>query len=72
MSSGRTLHIIKRLDVVGGAERIVAELVRTQADHDVLCYGGGDSFYDLGDSTLFRAPGAGKGYMVCLSATPKV
>ncbi len=57
MTSNRTLHIIKRLDVAGGAERIVAELARTQADHDVLIYGGGDSFYDLGDTTLYRAHG---------------
>jgi glycosyltransferase involved in cell wall biosynthesis len=57
MASDRTLHIIKRLDVTGGAERIVTELARTQAAHDVLVYGGGASFYDLGDTTLYRAQG---------------
>ena len=57
MASDRTLHIIKRLDVSGGAERIVAELARTQATHDVLIYGGRDSFYALGDTTLYRVQG---------------
>lgn len=57
MAPDRVLHIIKRLDVTGGAERIVAELARTQAAHDVLIYGGRDSFYDLGDTTIYRAQG---------------
>lgn len=57
MASDKVLHIIKRLDVAGGAERIVAELARTQQTHDVLIYGGRESFYDLGDTKLYCARG---------------
>lgn len=51
----RVLHVIKRLDFVGGAERIVVELVRKVPHHDVLVYGGGDSFFDMGTREVMRA-----------------
>jgi glycosyltransferase involved in cell wall biosynthesis len=54
-AQSRVLHVIKRLDIVGGAERIVAELVRKLPHHDVLVYGGGDSFFDLGTREVMRA-----------------
>lgn len=55
MDSPRVLHIVKRMDIAGGAERIVAELVKQVPAHDVLIYSGGNSFYDLGDAKILRA-----------------
>lgn len=51
----KVLHVIRRLDLARGAERIVAELVRNVPDHDVLVFDGGPSAYDLGEGTVHRA-----------------
>ncbi|MBU0539251.1 MAG: glycosyltransferase family 4 protein [Gammaproteobacteria bacterium] len=51
----KVLHVIRRLDVAGGAERIVASLVRYSNDHDVLVFDGGESFFDLNDRKIFRS-----------------
>ncbi|KGM41058.1 hypothetical protein JY96_16095 [Aquabacterium sp. NJ1] len=44
------------MDVSGGAERLISELVRHEPGHQVLVYDGGESFYDLGQP-LMRAQG---------------
>lgn len=57
MNDLRVLHVIKRLDVVGGAERIVSELVRSSELHHVLVYDGGEPFFALGERSPIRARG---------------
>lgn len=47
--------MIRRLDVARGAERVVSELVRQNACHDVLVFAGGPSAYDLGNTKVRRA-----------------
>lgn len=53
----RVLHVVRRLDVPRGAERLVAELVRTQPTHDVLVFDGAGSFYDLGTGKIVSKKG---------------
>jgi glycosyltransferase involved in cell wall biosynthesis len=60
------LHVIRRLDLAGGAERIVAELVREVPGHDVLIFDGGTSVYDLGAGKLLRARNLAHALWMCL------
>lgn len=62
----KTLHVLKRIDMAGGAERIVADLVRTNPDFDVLVFGGGESFFPLGKEPM-RAKNILHAMWVCLS-----
>lgn len=62
----RVLHVIRRLDLAGGAERIVAELVREVPGHDVLVFDGGTSTYDLGTGGLRRARNLAHALWMCL------
>lgn len=63
----RVLHVIRRLDIAGGAERIVAELVRNEQHYDVLVYKGGDSFFDLGGRNVIRARNIVHALWLCMS-----
>ena len=67
-SSARTrvLHIIRRLDVPRGAERMIAELVRTQPNHDVLVFDGSGSFFDLGNGRMIYRNGLFRATLFCL------
>lgn len=62
----KILHVIKRLDVAGGAERIVAELLRHEPDHDVLVFNGRDSFFNLGGRDVIRASSIPHALWLCL------
>lgn len=62
----RILHVVKRLDLAGGAERLVAELVRTQESHDILYFAGKSSFYDLGEKQPFIAQNIFHAIWICL------
>lgn len=52
MGARRILHVVRRMDVSGGAERLISELVRSVDGHRVLVFDGGESFYDLGLTPL--------------------
>lgn len=64
-SKKHVLHVVKRLDLLGGAERIIAELVRNNPAHDVLVFGGGESFFDLGKAYPIRARNMAHAIWVC-------
>ncbi len=67
----RILHVIRRLDVSRGAERIVAELVRTQPNHEVLVFDGGDSFYELNTDRQWIAKGFWRALLFCIENRKK-
>ncbi len=67
MSKPRVLHVIRRLDVSRGAERMVAEIVRTQANHEALVFDGKGSFYELGDGRLYEVKGFWQALRFCRS-----
>ncbi|SHH85534.1 glycosyltransferase family 4 protein [Cognatishimia maritima] len=66
MAKKRVLQIVRRLDVPRGAERLVADLVRTQDNHDVLVFDGSGSFYDLGTGQLIQVQGFAQALWYCL------
>lgn len=55
--SKRVLHVIRRLDVAGGAERIVCDLVRACNEYHVLIFDGKEPFYPLPENKVIRANG---------------
>lgn len=61
----RVLHVIRRLDRIGGAERIVTELVRELAGHDVLVFAGEASAFDLGGGKFLRARNFAHAIWIC-------
>lgn len=61
----RVLHVIRRLDVPRGAERLVAEIVRTQPNHDVLVFDGDGSFYRTDPGRLHRVRGFWQALRFC-------
>lgn len=66
MMAYKVLHVIRRLDVVGGAERLVSELVRYSPEHDVLIFDGAECFFDLGEREVIRAQGFLRAMWLCM------
>lgn len=48
----KVFHVVKRLDVKGGAERIICELVNRIESHQVLVWSGSDPSYSVDQSRL--------------------
>lgn len=51
----KVLHVIKRVDLAGGAERLISEILSRNEDHFVLYYFGGESFYKLPSERVIKA-----------------
>ena len=51
------LHVVRRLDIVGGAEKLICELVNARPDHYVLVFDGGDPFFYVSDRKIIRVRG---------------
>lgn len=67
----RILHVIKRLDVVGGAERIVSDLTRCMPNHDVMIYDGDGSFFEVGNGRIIQTRSALGALWYCIRKRKK-
>lgn len=61
----KVLHVVKRVDLAGGAERLISEIASRNEDHFVLYYFGGESFYKLPPERVFKAKGMLHAIMTC-------
>ena len=67
----RVLHVIRRLDIVGGAERLASEMARLEVSHDILIFDGLEPYFDLGTAKCFRAKSMLDAILLCIKMRNK-